>query len=177
MSLVGDRKTPPSGTKTSRSENALARVVKKLGADGVKEFQKAWANVRLATAHSKDWYAGEEIIIRLLKLKLSQIEIRELLRVGGSRVGRIKQSMKDPDSAEVSLHSESDDVIDDESDNEEEMTHLGKHHLAPAAPAKKISKPRKTAAVNPIQISVVSAAAKRVTSDVVESVDLSCPVV
>ncbi|KAJ1387815.1 hypothetical protein B484DRAFT_303779, partial [Ochromonadaceae sp. CCMP2298] len=87
---------PTRNTKTSdRSTNARIRAEEKLGQEGLEMLAKdfvAWDS----NFGDAEWQLCDGIILTLLRQGLSQIEIRAVLPVGGSRVFRLQQALKDP---------------------------------------------------------------------------------
>ena len=80
-----------------RKENAHQRILLKLDeSQPLKELKESWD--KLETDYGQPEYeVGQGIIINLLRMGIPQTEIKELLRVGGSRINSLVRALKDPE--------------------------------------------------------------------------------
>lgn len=77
-----------------RKESAYERACSLLGKEEVLRLRKQWDSMDTKYG-GKEFQQGEGMIISLLKLNLSQIVIRAIFPVGGSRAQRLKKVLED----------------------------------------------------------------------------------
>ena len=75
--------------KCDRAANASSCVESKVGAEEITELLETWKSLD-AREHAE----GDGIILALIKLGVSQIEIRSMLGVGGYRVCRLQKAFQ-----------------------------------------------------------------------------------
>ena len=80
------------GEPKSRKESALQRVISKLGEARVEKIRTDWGAMESGVGGS-EWMQSEGIIISLLQCGLSEIEIRAVIPVGGSKIDRLRKML------------------------------------------------------------------------------------
>lgn len=82
-----------------RNANALKRMHSQLGEKKVNYLKAKWAALTTTEeVNSADWRAADNILKSLITIGFSQIEIRSLFPVGGSRINRLTKELKDPET-------------------------------------------------------------------------------
>ena len=104
------RKRKPKLTAAEKKERARNRAVEKLGDEEAKAVLDNWNNLETEFG-GKDWETANGIIINLINTRLSDIEIRSFLKIGSSRLSRIREYMSNPEPKpkHVPSHSATDD--------------------------------------------------------------------
>ncbi|CAK4613981.1 hypothetical protein LEN26_006314 [Aphanomyces euteiches] len=101
--------------QTKKNRNALSAAIKRLGE--VEAGRLVAAFMALDHNCKKDWAAGNHMIAKLLDDGFSHNQIRQLLRVGGTRIRRITKEMAARSGDE---HTDDDDVNPTDDDDEQD---------------------------------------------------------
>jgi len=78
-----------------RKLNAISRLVEKLTEDGIEAIRKRWREMDTGSG-GKDYEAAQSYIRGFIDRKFSDIEIRQLLHIGSSRIQRLRQGEAEP---------------------------------------------------------------------------------
>jgi hypothetical protein len=78
------------GATKKRKLNALGRLVEKLSDDGIETIRKQWREMDTGSG-GKDYETAQSYIISFIDQKFSDIEIRQLLHIGSSRIQRLRK--------------------------------------------------------------------------------------
>ena len=89
------------GATKKRKLNAVGRLVEKLSEDGIETIRKQWREMDTASG-GKDYETAQSYIRSFIDQKFSDIEIRQLLHIGSSRIQRLRKYLHPVvDSTEV----------------------------------------------------------------------------
>jgi hypothetical protein len=95
VGLRPKRKRKPAATEHDKLERAKSRAIEKVGIDESKVIQATFASLQTGYGQP-DWEKGNGIIINIMKLNLSDREIRGFLSVGSSRLKRLRDFLANP---------------------------------------------------------------------------------
>ena len=89
--------TKGKATNEILKARAMDRIYKKIGEEKAKEILALWEELKKSKQEKKELQAeGDGIIKTLLSLGFSKIEVTTFLKVGGPRVNRIMEAIKNP---------------------------------------------------------------------------------
>jgi len=78
------------GATKKRKLNAVGRLVEKLSEDGIEAIRKQWREMDTGSG-GKDYETAQSYIRSFIDQKFSDIEIRQLLHIGSSRIQRLRK--------------------------------------------------------------------------------------
>ena len=78
------------GATKKRKLNAVGRLVEKLSEDGIETIRKQWREMDTGSG-GKDYETAQSYIRSFIDQKFSDIEIRQLLHIGSSRIQRLRK--------------------------------------------------------------------------------------
>jgi len=78
------------GATKKRKLNAVGRLVEKLSEDGMETIRKQWREMDTGSG-GKDYETAQSYIRSFIDQKFSDIEIRQLLHIGSSRIQRLRK--------------------------------------------------------------------------------------
>ena len=89
--------TKGRASKETQKARAINRVNEKIGQEQAKEMLAQWEELKKSKQEKKELQAeGDGIIKTLLSLGFSKHEVSAFLKVGGPRVNRIMEAIKNP---------------------------------------------------------------------------------
>eukprot|EP00600_Ochromonadales_sp_CCMP1393_P013384 CAMPEP_0175005912 /NCGR_PEP_ID=MMETSP0005-20121125/5568_1 /TAXON_ID=420556 /ORGANISM="Ochromonas sp., Strain CCMP1393" /LENGTH=104 /DNA_ID=CAMNT_0016261193 /DNA_START=1600 /DNA_END=1911 /DNA_ORIENTATION=- len=94
--LIPSRNTKGKTTYEGRKANALVSAIKEHGEKKVKEIWESWNALR-TTQNGSEWQLADGILINLIQVGWSNIKLEAVLKVGGYRLGRLRNALKDKD--------------------------------------------------------------------------------
>jgi hypothetical protein len=78
----------------NRKETALARAVEALGLETVQKIQREWAQWDTGRG-GREWQQSEGVVMQLIQQSFSSIVIQSIIPVGGSRIQRLRNVLRD----------------------------------------------------------------------------------